>query len=119
MCLCVCMCMLVVHVCVHNNVHLFCRCDSDILFQDGEISDMSETVDRIVAASTQPLSIVIVGVGGANFTNMVSARTRHNIYLFFCTTTGYCAQHHVMNHNREFPVISYMYAFISNSGVTA
>ena len=49
---------------------------------------MSETVDRIVAASTLPLSIVIVGVGGANFTNMVSARTRHNIYLFFCTTTG-------------------------------
>ena len=75
---------------------------------------MSETVDRIVAASTLPLSIVIVGVGGANFTNMVSARTRHNIYLFFCTTTGYCAQHHAMNHNREFPVISYMYAFISN-----
>ena len=78
---------------------------------------MPETVDRIVAASALPLSIVIVRVGGANFKNMVSARTRHNIYLFFCTTTGYCAQHHVMNHNREFPVISYMYAFISNNGV--
>ena len=77
---------------------------------------MSETVDRIVAASTLPLSIVIVGVGGADFKNMVSTRARHNIYLFFCTTTGYCAQHHV---NREFPVISYMYAFISNCCVTA
>ncbi|KAL5473582.1 hypothetical protein EMCRGX_G028082 [Ephydatia muelleri] len=41
-----------------------------LIITDGEISDMSETVDRIVAASTLPLSIVIVGVGGANFTNM-------------------------------------------------
>ena len=42
-------------------------------FQDGEICDMSDTVDRIVAASRLPLSIVIVGVGGANFKNMVSS----------------------------------------------
>ena len=33
---------------------------------------MQRTVDRIVAASKLPLSIVIVGVGGADFTNMVS-----------------------------------------------
>ena len=39
--------------------------------QDGVISDMSRTVDRIVAASKLPLSIVIVGVGGADFSNMV------------------------------------------------
>ena len=32
---------------------------------------MGRTVDRIVAASKLPLSIVIVGVGGADFTNMV------------------------------------------------
>ncbi len=32
---------------------------------------MSRTVDRIVAASTLPLSIVIVGVGNADFSNMV------------------------------------------------
>ena len=41
------------------------------LLQDGVISDMGRTVDRIVAASKLPLSIVIVGVGGADFTNMV------------------------------------------------
>ncbi len=35
------------------------------------ISDMTRTVDKIVAASRLPLSIVIVGVGGADFTNMV------------------------------------------------
>ncbi len=32
---------------------------------------MSRTTDRIVAASKLPLSIVIVGVGGADFTKMV------------------------------------------------
>ncbi|KAL5473574.1 hypothetical protein EMCRGX_G028070 [Ephydatia muelleri] len=41
-----------------------------LIITDGEISDMADTVDRIVAASKLPLSIVIVGVGGANFKNM-------------------------------------------------
>ena len=81
------------------------------------ITDMPATVDRIVAASTLPLSILIVGVGGANFKNMVSARTCHNIYLFFCTTTGYCAQHHVTNHNSS--SLSYHTCIISNNCVTA
>ena len=36
------------------------------------ISDMTRTIDKIVAASQLPLSVVIVGVGGADFTNMVS-----------------------------------------------
>ena len=39
--------------------------------QDGVITDMPNTVDRIVDASNLPLSIVIVGVGGADFSNMV------------------------------------------------
>ena len=39
--------------------------------QDGIITDMKNTVDRIVHASSLPLSIVIVGVGGADFSNMV------------------------------------------------
>lgn len=34
------------------------------------ISDMARTVDKIVEASKLPLSIVIVGVGGADFSNM-------------------------------------------------
>ena len=33
---------------------------------------MKQTVDRIVRASSLPLSVVIVGVGGADFSNMVS-----------------------------------------------
>ena len=36
------------------------------------ITDMPNTVDRIVAASSKPLSIIIVGVGSANFGAMVS-----------------------------------------------
>lgn len=44
--------------------------------QDGVITDMANTVDRIVDASNLPLSIVIVGVGGADFTNMVSMMTQ-------------------------------------------
>ena len=41
---------------------------------------MDKTIDRVVAASKLPLSIVIVGVGSADFTNMVSAT------LFVCAS---------------------------------
>jgi len=34
---------------------------------------MERTIDKIVQASTLPLSIVIVGVGAADFTAMVSS----------------------------------------------
>ena len=50
-------------------------------FQDGEITDMDDTVDRIVAASKLPLSIVIVGVGGADFKSMVSASKTHMMHF--------------------------------------
>jgi hypothetical protein len=43
-----------------------------LVITDGVITDMANTVDRIVDASNLPLSIVIVGVGGADFGNMVS-----------------------------------------------
>ncbi|KAG5232530.1 protein BONZAI [Salix suchowensis] len=39
-------------------------------FQDGVITDMQETKDALVRASDLPLSILIVGVGGADFTQM-------------------------------------------------
>ena len=35
------------------------------------ITDMNDTIDRVVKASSLPLSIVIVGVGGADFSAMV------------------------------------------------
>ena len=41
-----------------------------LIITDGVIDDMTLSSDLIVEASTLPLSIVIVGVGGADFTNM-------------------------------------------------
>ena len=39
-------------------------------FKDGVLTDLQETKDALVRASDLPLSILIVGVGGADFTQM-------------------------------------------------
>eukprot|EP01129_Flabellula_baltica_P008785 TRINITY_DN351_c0_g2_i1.p1 TRINITY_DN351_c0_g2~~TRINITY_DN351_c0_g2_i1.p1 ORF type:complete len:554 (+),score=123.69 TRINITY_DN351_c0_g2_i1:32-1663(+) len=41
-----------------------------LILTDGEITDMEETVASIVEASQLPMSIVIVGIGDADFSNM-------------------------------------------------
>lgn len=41
-----------------------------VILTDGVITDFEETVEAIVEASKQPLSIVIVGVGDASFEEM-------------------------------------------------
>lgn len=41
-----------------------------LILTDGVIQDMPKTTEAIVAASDMPMSIVIVGVGSADFTNM-------------------------------------------------
>ncbi|KAH8491008.1 hypothetical protein H0E87_023223 [Populus deltoides] len=41
-----------------------------LIITDGVITDMQETKDSLVRASDLPLSILIVGVGGADFTQM-------------------------------------------------
>ncbi|KAG1703660.1 Copine-4 [Nymphon striatum] len=41
-----------------------------LILTDGVITDMYKTRDAIVAASALPLSIIIIGVGGANFADM-------------------------------------------------
>ncbi|XP_053268228.1 copine-3 isoform X2 [Pleuronectes platessa] len=41
-----------------------------LIITDGVITDMDETRNAIVNASRLPISIIIVGVGGADFTNM-------------------------------------------------
>jgi len=38
--------------------------------KDGVVTDLQETKDAIVKASDLPLSILIVGVGGADFKEM-------------------------------------------------
>ena len=42
-----------------------------LLLTDGIIQDMPETIDQVVEGSFLPLSIIIVGIGDANFDNMV------------------------------------------------
>jgi hypothetical protein len=41
-----------------------------LIITDGEITDMNNTVDMIIEASHLPMSIVIVGVGNADFSKM-------------------------------------------------
>lgn len=41
-----------------------------LMLTDGCIHDMRETIDKIVEASKLPLSIIIIGIGSANFDNM-------------------------------------------------
>lgn len=41
-----------------------------LIITDGEITDMTQTLEAIVAASYLPMSIILVGVGNADFTNM-------------------------------------------------
>ena len=41
-----------------------------LIITDGEISDLDKTIDAIVTASALALSIIIVGVGNADFSNM-------------------------------------------------
>ena len=60
---------------------------------------MADTVDRIVAASRLPLSIVIVGVGGAEFKNMVSVRHIHE---------AFCVLHTIITHKMDV-VVFYSY----------
>ena len=41
-----------------------------LILTDGEIHDMEKTISLLIQASVLPISVVIVGVGNADFTNM-------------------------------------------------
>lgn len=41
-----------------------------MILTDGQINDMPQTCDAIVEAAYLPLSIIIIGIGTADFTNM-------------------------------------------------
>ena len=54
--------------------------------QDGVIHDMENTIDKIVEASDEALSIIVVGVGNADFSQMVGKDTAiplSFIYTYF------------------------------------
>ena len=40
------------------------------LLQDGAVTNLQETIDALVKASDIPISILIVGVGNADFSGM-------------------------------------------------
>ena len=43
-----------------------------LILTDGVIMDQEETIKQIVNASDQPLSVIIIGVGSADFDQMES-----------------------------------------------
>lgn len=61
---------LVVRWLLFNNNELLQRYHILLILTDGVVTDMADTREAIVRASYQPLSIIIVGVGNADFTDM-------------------------------------------------
>ena len=60
-----------------------------MIITDGVITDMDQTKDAIVDAADQAMSIIIIGVGKADFTNMEvldgdDAFSCKKNLLFFC-----------------------------------
>ena len=41
-----------------------------LIITDGEINDMDAAKEALVQAAQQPISVIIVGVGSANFASM-------------------------------------------------
>ena len=54
-----------------------------LIITDGKINDMPGTQDLIVAGSSLPLSIIIIGVVEADFENMEELNRQSNKDLFF------------------------------------
>ena len=57
-----------------------------LILTDGIITDMQHTIDAVVAASSLPLSIIIVGVGNADFSGLVdlNAQIDSSRHCKFC-----------------------------------
>lgn len=41
-----------------------------MILSDGQINDMTQTCDALVEAAHLPLSVIIIGIGSADFANM-------------------------------------------------
>ena len=53
-----------------------------LILSDGQINDMHQTIDVLVEAAKLPLSVIIIGIGNADFSNMVKLGIIY-IFLFF------------------------------------
>ena len=64
-----------------------------LILTDGEITDLEETKAAVCDASAYPMSIIVVGVGTADFSSMVeldSDKGRTRIYLDIFQQLGWC-----------------------------
>ncbi len=41
-----------------------------MILTDGQIDDLTDTIDEMVEASFLPISVIIVGIGNGDFTSM-------------------------------------------------
>ena len=61
-----------------------------LIITDGEIADFDATVEALVEASRCPLSIVIVGVGDADFTSMKGLDSDEQLLSYNVRTSVVC-----------------------------
>ncbi len=54
-----------------------------MILSDGQINDMAQTCDVLVEAAKLPLSIIIIGIGSADFNNMVILGKKNFYYTLF------------------------------------
>ena len=52
-----------------------------LLLTDGVLSDMVETKQALINASRYPMSVIIVGVGGADFSSMDALDSDDKLYV--------------------------------------
>ena len=52
-----------------------------MILTDGMIDDMDDTIEELVEASFLPLSVIIIGVGNADFSNMIELDSDENLLI--------------------------------------
>lgn len=55
-----------------------------MILTDGMINDMDATCDVLVECATYPLSVIIIGIGNADFTNMnILGKYKQSVYFYY------------------------------------
>jgi len=54
-----------------------------LILSDGQINDMTQTCDVLVEAAHLPLSVIIIGIGTADFANMHVLGKRKSLFMCF------------------------------------
>ncbi|KAI8547828.1 hypothetical protein RHMOL_Rhmol07G0226100 [Rhododendron molle] len=85
-----------------------------LIITDGVVTDLQETKDALVRASDLPLSILIVGVGGADFKQMeiLDADTGRRLE----SSTGRVATRDIVHQASKHFFVTYIFLFFSGAG---